>query len=316
MSRCRFVKAKQFDKCFVNLLYKPCLMFLKVYIIICFMREATEGKVLYIMQKQPIGIFDSGVGGLTVLREIMRMLPGENTIYVGDTARVPYGTKSPETIIRYSKEIASFLLARKIKLLVIACNTASAAALSVLQQALPIPVIGVIEPGAKRAVAATRNGIIGVIGTPATIRSKAYGNAIKRINPKLSVYTQSCPLFVPLAEEGWVDNNVARLTAEIYLHELHSKNVDTVVLGCTHYPLLKEVISSVLGSNVTLVDSAEETVVAIRQALEKHQMLNLEGIMGRHSCFVTDLPESFVRTGSRFLGTELEGVEQVGFGDT
>lgn len=267
------------------------------------------------MTKQPIGIFDSGVGGLTVLREVLRMLPDEDTIYLGDTARVPYGTKSPVTIIRYAREIASFLLTRKIKLLVVACNTASAAALPVLQHTLPVPVIGVIEPGARRAAAVTKNGIIGVIGTPGTIRSEAYSIAIKKINPKLSVYTQSCPLFVPLAEEGWVDNEVARLAAEIYLHDLRGKGVDTVVLGCTHYPLLKDVISSVMGSDVTLVDSAEETVRTIRQTLEKHQLLRVGNIQPEHHCFVTDLPESFVKTGSSFLGRELKNVEQVCFDD-
>ncbi len=190
------------------------------------------------MAWKAIGIFDSGVGGLTVLKEIVRVLPQEDTIYLGDTARVPYGTKSPETVTRYSQQITSFLVSRDIKLLVVACNTASAFSLDALKERFPIPIVGVIEPGSRRAAAVTRTGKVGVIGTEGTIRSSAYAKAIKRMNPEIEVITRACPLFVPLAEEGWVDNEVARLTARIYLQGLKEEGVDTLVLGCTHYPLL------------------------------------------------------------------------------
>ncbi|MDD2856203.1 MAG: glutamate racemase, partial [Desulfuromonadaceae bacterium] len=219
------------------------------------------------MAWKSIGIFDSGVGGLTVLREIMHLLPQEDTLYFGDTARVPYGTKSPETVARYADEIASFLVKRDIKLLVVACNTASSVALPLLNSHFSIPVVGVIEPGARRAVQVTRSGKIGVIGTAGTIGSSAYTRAIKRLKPDAEVLTCACPLFVPLAEEGWTDNNVARLTAEIYLSGLKESPIDTLVLGCTHYPLLKKIIAEVMGPAVTLVDSAEETALTVKEIL-------------------------------------------------
>jgi glutamate racemase len=204
-----------------------------------------------------IGIFDSGVGGLTVLREIIKALPQEDTVYLGDTARVPYGTKSPETVVRFARQISSFLVSRDIKLLVVACNTASAVSLEALQAEFDIPIVGVIEPGAFQAAAVTKNGKVGVIGTAGTIRSSAYTKAIKRINPDIEVITAECPMFVPLAEEGWVDNAVARMTAEIYLKNLQSSAVDTLVLGCTHYPLLKGIISEVMGESVKLVTGCQ-----------------------------------------------------------
>jgi len=258
-----------------------------------------------------IGIFDSGVGGLTVLKEVVRSLPQEDTIYFGDTARVPYGTKSPETVIRYSRQIANYLLSRDIKLLVVACNTASAVALSQLQKELPIPVVGVIEPGARAACQVTRSGKVGVIGTAGTIGSSAYTKAIKRINPDIEVVTKACPLFVPLAEEGWVDNEVARLTAKIYLDELKAQKVDTLVLGCTHYPILKEVIAEVMGPEVTLVDSAEETASTVTQILREGSLLRPDGEKGNHHYYVSDIPAGFIRVGNRFLGGRLGDVYQV-----
>ncbi len=258
-----------------------------------------------------IGIFDSGVGGLTVLREIMHALPQEDTLYFGDTARVPYGTKSPETVIRYSGEIASFLIRRDIKLLVVACNTASAVALPTLKRQLSIPVVGVIEPGARRAVEVSRSGRIGVIGTAGTIRSSAYTRAIKRLNPEAEVLTRACPLFVPLAEEGWTDNQVARLAAQIYLQELKDASVDTVVLGCTHYPLLKGMIADVMGPGVTLVDSAEETARTVAAILADKGLLRPPAEKGNHSYYVSDIPAGFVRVGNRFLGGKLGDVFQV-----
>lgn len=263
------------------------------------------------MSWQAIGIFDSGVGGLTVLREIFRVLPQEDTIYFGDTARVPYGTKSPETVIRYANEITSFLVKRDIKLLVVACNTASAVALNGLKRQFPIPVVGVIEPGARRAVEVSRSGRIGVIGTAGTIKSSAYTRAIKRLNPEAEVLTRSCPLFVPLAEEGWTDNEVARLTARSYLQELIDAGVDTLVLGCTHYPLLKSVIAEAMGPGVTLVDSAEETARTVSEILEKKKLLRPAAEKGNHHYFVSDVPAGFIRVGNRFLGGRLGDVYQV-----
>lgn len=263
------------------------------------------------MSWQAIGIFDSGVGGLTVLGELMKVLPQEDTIYLGDTARVPYGTKSPETVIRFSRQITSFLVKKDIKLLVVACNTASAVALDVLQAEFPIPIVGVIEPGAQRAAAVTRSGKVGVIGTSGTIRSSAYTKAIKRINPEIEVVTTACPMFVPLAEEGWVDNEVARLSASIYLQEMKRQGVDTLVLGCTHYPLLKGVIAEVMGDSVILVDSAAETAKTVRGILAGSGALRPESERGNHHFYVTDVPAGFIRVGNRFLGGALGDVYQV-----
>jgi len=258
-----------------------------------------------------IGIFDSGVGGLTVLREIIEALPQEDTVYLGDTARVPYGTKSPETVVRFARQITSFLVSRDIKLLVVACNTASAVSLEELQAEFDIPIVGVIEPGALQAAAVTRSGKVGVIGTAGTIRSSAYTKAIKRINPDIEVITAECPMFVPLAEEGWVDNAVARLTAEIYLQNLKGSGVDTLVLGCTHYPLLKGVISEVMGDTVKLVDSAEETARVVKDILAARGETRPAQERGNHHFFVTDVPAGFIRVGNRFLGGALGDVYQV-----
>ena len=263
------------------------------------------------MSWQAVGIFDSGVGGLTVLRELTRVIPQEDTIYFGDTARVPYGTKSPETVTRYAHEITSFLIRRDIKLLVVACNTASAVALPSLKRHFPIPVVGVIEPVARRAVEVSRSGRIGVIGTAGTIRSSAYTRAIKRLNPQAEVLTKACPLFVPLAEEGWVDNQVARLTAQSYLHELKDAGIDTLVLGCTHYPLLKPIITEVMGPGVTLVDSAAETALTVAGILAQKKMLRPASETGNHHYYVSDIPAGFIRVGNRFLGGRLGDVYQV-----
>ena len=267
------------------------------------------------MSWRAIGIFDSGVGGLTVLRELTRALSQEDTIYFGDTARVPYGTKSPDTVIRYAHEIASFLMTRDIKLLVVACNTVSAVALPSLRRLLPIPVVGVIEPGARRAVEVTRSGVVGVIGTAGTIRSSAYSRAIKRLNPSVSVLAKPCPLFVPLAEEGWIDNDIARLTAHQYLDELREAGVDSLVLGCTHYPLLKKIIAEVMGPQVTLVDSAEETARTVASILQEKKLLRPAAEQGNHHYYVTDVPAGFIRVGNRFLGGRLGDVYQVSLDD-
>lgn len=260
---------------------------------------------------QAIGVFDSGVGGLTVLKEISRLLPGENLVYLGDTARVPYGTKSPETVRRYALEAAAFLVGRGVKMLVVACNTASAVALEALQATYDIPVIGVIEPGASRAAGLTRNGKVGVVGTDGTIKSDAYARAIRAIDPAIDVVSTACPLFVPLAEEGWAEHEIARLAAEEYVGPIRN-DIDTLVLGCTHYPLLKETLHQVLGPAVELVDSAEETAKIVVQYLGDQRNQSQAAKIG---FFVTDVPTRFERVGSAFLGKNLGDVQQVSLPD-
>lgn len=252
-----------------------------------------------------IGVFDSGIGGLTVVRQLVRLLPQEDIVYLGDTARTPYGTKSPDTIARYAVENAAFLLDKGIKCLVVACNSVSAVALEVLQHTVPVPVLGVIEPGAQAAVRTTKNRKIGVIGTEATIGSGAYTRALKSLAPNLEIYTRACPLFVPLAEEGWLDNDVTRAAARRYLASLQRSGIDTLVLGCTHYPLLTPVIAEVLGPGVTLVDSAQTTAEAVQQLLQDLRLARASGA-GFLSFFVTDAPERFVKVGSWFLGQPVE----------
>lgn len=265
--------------------------------------------------KKPIGIFDSGIGGLTVLKEILNVMPGEDAIYLGDTARVPYGTKSVETVTRYSFENAKFLLKFNIKLLVVACNTASAYCLLQLQQKLPIPVVGVIGPGARKAVEVTKTKRVGVIGTEGTIRSGAYFDAIKTIDPSVVVFPQPCPLFVPLAEEGWTSNRIAYLTAQSYLQKMKKHCVDALILGCTHYPLLKDVISEVMGENVALIDSGQETAAEVAGCLmNKNIMEIVSSGQSLRRFFVTDSPERFKRVGRKFMGTSLEDVEFVNVG--
>jgi glutamate racemase len=249
----------------------------------------------------PIGIFDSGLGGLTVVRELSRLLPHENLIYVGDTARVPYGTKSRDTIRRYSLQISFFLLQKRVKMIVVACNTSSALALSALRN-LPIPVIGVIEPGARAAVLSTMGHRIGVIGTPATVASHAYKSAIEAYGHKMQVWEKSCPLFVPLVEEGWMNQSVTTQIAKVYLQPLLKNRIDTLVLGCTHYPLLKGTIQSVVGSRVKLIDSAEQTARDVRDRLSKNKMLNPSSKLGQATYFVTDNTASFSRLSRQFLG--------------
>ena len=255
---------------------------------------------------KPIGIFDSGVGGLTVVKEITRHLPNESIIYLGDTARVPYGIKSPETVIKYSRQNAKFLKEKGIKLLVVACNTSSAVSLSILREETNIPVIGVIEPGARAAVRGTKTGRIGVVGTEATVKSGAYEKAIKSSefgvqSSELEVTAKACPLFVPLAEEGWFENEVAEMTAEIYLKDFRGNGVDILVLGCTHYPLLKKTIQKTVGNGVILIDSAEETAREVEGLLkEKGLISNSESAV--KDFYVTDNPERFSKVGKVFLG--------------
>ena len=263
------------------------------------------------MDRRPVGVFDSGVGGLTVFKELEANLPHESLLYLGDTARVPYGTRSPDTVARYSVEAAHFFRSHDVKMVVVACNTASSVALPHLEREAGVPVLGVIEPGARQAAARTRSGRIGVIGTRATVRSSAYTRAIHAVNPDLVVLTRPCPLFVPLAEEGWTDNQVAKDTAEIYLRPLLDAGIDTLVLGCTHYPLLKEVIGEVAGSGVSLVDSAQAVSVAVRELLTTTNKLlaSRDDAVPRHRFFVTDAPEPFHDAAKRFLGRALDHLE-------
>ncbi|MEK7798980.1 MAG: glutamate racemase [Acidobacteriota bacterium] len=260
-----------------------------------------------------IGVFDSGIGGLTVFKALRRELPaGERLIYLGDTARVPYGTKSDETVVRYALEGARFLQRRGIKALVIACNTMSAVALPALRQEIPLPVVGVIGPGAEAACRVTRRKVIGVIGTAATIKSSAYVRAIACHLPEARVVGRACPLFVPLAEEGWVDNDVARATAAIYLAGLKREGIDTLVLGCTHYPLLEAVIRETMGPDVALVDSARATATVVRSRLAERGLLSGGPAPGGEDhFFVTDSSERFREVGSRFLGGPLARLEQI-----
>lgn len=264
------------------------------------------------MLHRAIGIFDSGVGGLTVFREIARQLPEEDLIYLGDTARVPYGTKSAETVRHYALEAGEFLVSRGVKMLVVACNTASAVALPALRERFKLPVVGVIEPGAKRA-AQSRTGRIGVIGTEGTVSSGRYTEAIHALLPTAEVYSAACPLLVPLAEEGWAEHAVARLTAKEYLAPLKQHHVDTLVMGCTHYPLLREVLQAEMGRGVVLVDSAEETAATVA-ALFREQGLERPQSGGQRTFFVTDVPSRFIRVGQAFLKQELPHVEQVRLG--
>ena len=257
-----------------------------------------------------IGLFDSGIGGLTVLHKIIQLLPHENTIYLGDTARAPYGTKSVETVRRYSFENANFLTAKSVKLLVVACNTSTALALEDLRADLAIPVIGVIEPGVRRALSLTKNGRVGIIGTEATIQSGAYTRALQAVNPKIEVYSRACPLFVPLVEEGWLDNDVVRLTVKTYLESLKQSGIDTLVLGCTHYPLLKRSIRQFLGAGVRLVDSADEIAKEAGAVLRQQKIARRAG-KGSHSFFVTDAPDRFIKVGRRFLGEKVESAVRI-----
>jgi glutamate racemase len=257
----------------------------------------------------PLGVFDSGIGGLTVAHAIFERLPGESVVYFGDTARVPYGPKSPETVRRYSGEILQYLLQRGVKMVVVACNTSTAHALDDLRRRSPVPVIGVIEPGAKAAVAATRSGRIGVIGTAGTIASGAYERAIKARRPDAIVISQACPLFVPLIEEGWFDHPATELIAREYLEPLLASEVDVLVLGCTHYPLIKPLLGRVLGPGVRLIDSAEETAAEVARELAAGGLAADSSKRVTHQFVVSDDEPHFRAISERFLGERVQSVE-------
>ena len=258
-----------------------------------------------------IGVFDSGVGGLTVLKALIERLPMESTVYLGDTARVPYGTKSAEVVTRYALKNAELLIEHGIKLLVVACNTASAAALPLLREKLPIPVLGVIEPGAAAAARKTKTGKVAVIGTPGTIKSGAYQRALLAERSDLTVTLKSCPLFVPLAEEGWVTGEVPMLIASEYLTGFVTGGIDTLVLGCTHYPLLAAVIADIVGPEVALIDSARATAERAAALLAERDLLKTQLSTVERHFLVTDIPERFLAVGARFLGRPISGARQV-----
>lgn len=249
----------------------------------------------------PIGVFDSGVGGLTVVRALEEMLPKERLIYVGDTARVPYGNKSAETVVRYAREITRFLVGRGVKMVVVACNTASACALEVLRQECPVPVLGVIEPGVEAALAATRSGRVGIIGTAGTIGSGAYQGALLARRPDLEITARATPLLVPLVEENWLEHEATRVVLREYLGPLEEAGVDTLVLACTHYPLLKPVLAELLGEERVLVDSAEACARSVRRELEGMGLAAAGPGEGWTRLCLTDVPPAFMEMAGRFL---------------
>jgi glutamate racemase len=257
------------------------------------------------VDSRPIGVFDSGVGGLTVVREIVRQLPEESILYIGDTARVPYGPRGSQTVTRFALELVSFLLARDVKALVVACNTVSACAIDAIRAVSPVPVIDVIRPTVAAATNATERRVLGVIGTVATVSSGVYEEAVRSLYPDVEVLAQACPLFVPIAEEGLADHPVATLMAEEYLGHFRGTALDILMLGCTHYPLLKGTLGRVLGPGVTLIDSAEPTARVLAQML---RLRGLEaGAPPRHQFFVTDASYKFMQVAGRFLGRDLVG---------
>ena len=262
--------------------------------------------------EQPIGIFDSGIGGLTVFRSVRKELSNEDIVYFGDTARVPYGTKSKETITKFSINNVQFLEGFHVKMVIVACNTASSLSLEALQAKFSIPIVGVIEPGAREALKRTKNGRIGVIGTKSTIGSNAYETWLKKLDPSVKVFSGACPLFVPFVEEGWLEGDVISRVASTYLDTLKSFKIDTLILGCTHYPLLSRVIQKIMGDKVRLVNSAEETAKEARRLMAK---LKIAQTAARRSTelrfYVSDEPEQFRSLGERFLGTSIQSVAKV-----
>ena len=263
------------------------------------------------MKANPIGVFDSGLGGLTVVRELRRQLPQEAIVYFGDIARLPYGTKSGAQIRQFSLENAQFLLGRGIKALVIACNSSSSAAFHLLKRRFSLPVISVIEPAVEESLQKTRNGRIGVIGTAATIESRVYVEALEGRNPKIKVFTQSCPLFVPLVEEGWLNGGVTDRVIKKYLTPLARKKIDTLILGCTHYPILAEAIQEFFGPSVQLIDSAAPTVKRLASLLKQKGLLYSQERNSRFQIFTSDLPRNFISVGERFLGEKLPKIKVV-----
>jgi glutamate racemase len=263
------------------------------------------------VDSRPIGVFDSGLGGLTVVKSIKALLPSESIIYFGDTARVPYGNKSRELIKEYSSEITEFLVKKDSKMVVVACNTVSAMVLSTLKKNNSIPILGVIAPGVAEAISITNNKYIGVIGTIATVNSEAYNTALKALDSNIETISQACPLFVPLAEEGWLEGDVVNMVVAHYLSPLKEKNIDTLILGCTHYPLLKNAIANQFNKTTVLIDSADAVARAVQKQLSDFDLLNNKDEKGSLFCFVTDIPMHFETVGQQFLGSPLDSVQIV-----
>lgn len=262
-------------------------------------------------KSQPIGIFDSGLGGLTVAKEILKILPNEDMVYFGDTGRTPYGPRSKDIIIEFSRQDTNFLIEQNVKLIVVACNTASAQALYEIKQDSDITMIGVINPGAVSAVRATKNGKIGIIGTTGTISSDSYARTIGELDPAIKVFSLACPLFVSLAEEGYLEQEATRLIAEDYLAPFKTNGIDTLVLGCTHYPLLKDVIRKVLGQQIVLIDSAEETAQVVYKTLIESDLLREKTAQIEHKFYVSDFPERFKKIARYFLGDTIQNVIRI-----
>lgn len=260
---------------------------------------------------KPIGIFDSGIGGLTVLKEISRILPGEDIVYFGDTARVPYGTKSKETVIKFSIQDSDFLMDLDVKMIVVACNTASSLSLDALKRRYDIPVVGVIEPGARRAASITNRMKVGVIGTKATVKSGIYEKEVRKFNPEINVLSVDCPLFVPLVEEGWLSGKITEDIARTYLAGIKKAKADVLILGCTHYPLLKPVMRNVMGKGVALVDSARETAKEVETIIEASGLGNNAKRNPEYRFYVSDEPALFKKIGEKFLGRKIDKIEKV-----
>ncbi|MDR1773814.1 MAG: glutamate racemase [Clostridioides sp.] len=264
------------------------------------------------MSNRPIGVFDSGLGGLTVLKEIKKILPNEDIVYFGDTARVPYGPRSKEAVKKYTFQAINFLMEKDVKAIVIACNTATARALSEAKEQYDIPIIGVIEAGARTAAYTTKNNIVGVIGTDGTIRSKAYEREIAKINKDIKIVDKACPLFVPIAEEGWANNEVAKLTAKIYLEELINKDIDCLVLGCTHYPILMRTIGETVGEKIILVNPAKETAKDLKKTMQEKNILNnTQRTQAKYEYYVSDIPDKFYVIAKEFIDQDIENVEKI-----
>jgi len=262
------------------------------------------------MNNHSIGIFDSGLGGLTVLQQINNILPNENLIYFGDTARVPYGNKSPNTIIKHSLSIVDFMISKKIKLLVVGCNTASAVALKTIQKHTNIPIIDVISPCVKEAVKLTKNKAIGIIGTQTTINSKAYDKQIIKETKNIKIYSQPCPLLVPLIEEGMFEHEITKLTVKFYLKTINKSTIDTLILGCTHYPLIKPLIKSYMKKNINIVDSSIITAKHIKSYLLQHNM-NANTTKGKNEYFASDTHKNFIKTANLFLNNPINKLKQI-----
>lgn len=259
----------------------------------------------------PIGLFDSGIGGLTVAQQVMSLMPFENIVYFGDTARVPYGSKSSETVVEYSLQAQAFLESLGVKMIIIACNTASAVALEQVRSVATVPVIGVIEPGASAAVASTSSGIIGVIGTEGTIRSEAYQKAIRSHDSHIRVLEKACPLFVSLAEEGYSHHEVTRIMAREYLGPMLAQSIDTLIMGCTHYPVIEPSIAAIAGLDVTLINPGIATAELARATLTELELINESTSLARHTYYLSDFPHKFIEVGERFLGRKLEHVHRI-----